>query len=102
MKNDFLKQVFVNRSLIRISEKVNDKLDKDGSSVEFAKLFMHKELKREEIRVKLKQRLVINHAMYDDKYFVEEREIHNYSLTQSVVLDDDDHKLISLNHESAQ
>lgn len=102
MKNDFLKQVFVNRSLIRISEKVNDKLDIEGSSVEFAKLFMHKELKREEIRVKLKQRLVINHAMYDDKYFVGEKEIHNYSLTQSVMVDDDDNKLISFNHESAQ
>ncbi len=36
---------------------------------------MHKELKREEIRVKLKQRLIIDHARYDDKYFIGQMEI---------------------------
>lgn len=48
-KNDFLKQVYVNRSLVVISGKVNEQLDNEGASKSFAKAFMHKELKREEI-----------------------------------------------------
>lgn len=54
-KNDFFKQVLVNRSLVNISGKVNSKLDNDGASKEYTKMFMHKELKREEIRIKLMQ-----------------------------------------------
>ena len=52
-KNDFLKQVFVNRSLVEISGLVNGQLDDEGASKSFAKAYMHKELKREEIRIKL-------------------------------------------------
>lgn len=54
-KNDFFKQVLVNRSLVNISGKVNAKLDNDGASKDYTKMFMHKELKREEIRIKLMQ-----------------------------------------------
>ena len=54
-KNDFLKQVYVNRSLVVISGKVNEQLDNEGASKSFAKAFMHKELKREEIKIKLMQ-----------------------------------------------
>ena len=57
MKNDFLKQVFVNRSLVDISKLVNEKLDNkdEGASKKQSELFMHKLLKREEIRIKLLQ-----------------------------------------------
>ena len=65
-KNDFLKQVFVNSSLVNISGKVNEQLDNEGASMPFAKQFMHKELKRQEIKIKLMQQLYIAHAKYDD------------------------------------
>ena len=54
-KNDFLKQVLVNRSLVELSKMVNEKLDNEGASKEYTKMFMHKQLKKEEIRIKLTQ-----------------------------------------------
>jgi len=56
-KNDFLKQVFVNRSLVRLSGHVNAKLDDkdEGASKKYAEMDMHQALKREEIRIKLQQ-----------------------------------------------
>ena len=61
--------MLVNDSLVRISEKVNNALDHEGYSKNQTKLFMHKELKREEIKIKLLQQLLIAHARYDDIYF---------------------------------
>ena len=52
-KNDFLKQVYVNESLVSLAKKVNHVLDEEGASKSFAKNFMHAELKKEEIRIKL-------------------------------------------------
>ena len=68
-KNDFLKQVYVNESLVSLAKKVNHVLDEEGASKSFAKNFMHAELKKEEIRIKLMQQLVIAHAKYDDMDF---------------------------------
>lgn len=72
-KNDFLKQVFVNRSLVRLSGHVNAKLDDkdEGASKKYAEMDMHQALKREEIRIKLQQQLMIDHAKYDDTSFDE-------------------------------
>ena len=68
-KNDFLKQVYVNEALISLAKKVNHILDEEGASKSFAKKYMHAELKKEEIRIKLMQQLVIAHAKYDDMDF---------------------------------
>ena len=79
MKNDFLKQVFVNRSLVRISGLVNAKLDdeEEGASRKYAQMFMHQELKREEIRIKLQQQLIIEHQKYDDLTFDENGQLYS-------------------------
>lgn len=68
-KNDFLKQVYVNESLVKISNKVNEQLDVVGKSKKQTVKFMHRELKREEIKIKLRQQLTIAHAKYDDIFF---------------------------------
>ena len=52
-KNDFLKQVLVNRSMMNVSDKVNEKLDVEKASKTYALQFMHRMLKEEEIRIKL-------------------------------------------------
>ena len=64
-KNDFLKQVYVNRSLKTISGDIQAKFRKKESK-SYLKDYMHKQLKREEIKIKLRQQLVIGHAKYDD------------------------------------
>ena len=45
--------MLVNRSLVELSTMVNEKLDNEGASKDYTKMFMHKQLKKEEIRIKL-------------------------------------------------
>lgn len=90
MKNDFLKQMFVNRSLVGVWQRVNAKLeDKEaGASKQYAEKFLAKQLKREEIRIKLEQQLIISHAKYDDYYFDS-----NGQVVDTVVANDIDDRL---------
>ena len=54
-KNDIFKQNLVNQSCIKLSNFVITKLEDKNVSKTIAKVLMHDELKKEEIRIKLLQ-----------------------------------------------
>jgi hypothetical protein len=65
-KNDLFKQHLVNESLVKLSSYVNKQFEDKEASKDLVKGRMHTELKKEEIRIKLMQQLVIAHGRYDD------------------------------------
>lgn len=65
-KNELFKQNLVNESLINLSGFVNHKLDVEKVSKKHTVAQMHSQLHREELKIKILQQLVIDHAQFDD------------------------------------
>ena len=65
-KNDLFRQNLVNEACINLSDYINKKLKSKDVSKNLAKKYMHAQLKMHEIKIKLKQQLIIAHARFDD------------------------------------
>ena len=65
-KNELLKQHKVNSQLVEISTLVERKLDVEKVSKKETIEIMHQELCKAEVRIKLWQQLIIQHAKFDD------------------------------------
>ena len=52
--------------MIRLSNFVNDKIDHEKVPVDRVTEEMHRELQKEEFRIKMTQQLIIAHAKFDD------------------------------------
>jgi hypothetical protein len=65
-KDELYKQCLVDASLIRLSNFVNHAIDVEHKPVDTVIAEMHRELEKEEFRIKLAQQLVIAHAKYDN------------------------------------
>ena len=80
-KNEIFKQNLVNDACVELSASVNSSLKDDTVSMPKAKEQMHEELGKHEIRIKIKQELIINHARHDETPYlqgaVEERKSNN-------------------------
>ena len=60
----------VNDACVELSASVNSSLKDDTVSMPKAKKQMHKELGKHEIRIKIKQELIINHARHDETPYI--------------------------------
>lgn len=66
-KNELFKQCLVDKALIRLSDFVEQKMEIEKESLKKTVELMHDMLKREEIKIKMMQQLVISHARFDDR-----------------------------------
>ena len=66
-KNFLYKQNLINESCIKVSTFVQQTLESGLASEDTAKKYMHAELHREELKIKMFQHLILNHTQYDDR-----------------------------------
>ena len=67
-KNELFKQNLVNESFVKLSSYVNKQFTDKDMTKSRVKILMHEQIKKEEIKIKLMQQLVIAHARWDDRH----------------------------------